>query len=148
MAKSIKPEVQIPFDFVLEELAELNPIVGRMFGSFSIYIDGKIIFILRDRESFPEDNGVWIATTAEHHETLRKDLPTIRSIAIFGPGPTGWQIIPFESDDFDRDVLKACQLVRRGDPRIGKIPARKKKKSKTTTKTKSISKKKIAKKLK
>lgn len=131
----------IPFDFVIDELESMNPVVGRMFGCFSIYIDDKIIFILRERESSPEDNGVMIATTAEHHDSLQKDLPSMRSIAMFGPGPTGWQVIPFESDDFDRDVLRACALVRRGDPRIGKIPARKPKKSKATTK--NVAKKKI-----
>lgn len=136
--------LNVPFDFVLEELEALNPVVGRMFGSFSIYIDDKIIFILRDRESSPEDNGVWIATTAEHHSSLLEDLPSMRSIAMFGPGPTGWQIIPFESDDFDRDVLKACALVRKRDARIGKIPQRKKSKvaKKPTAKKKSITKKK------
>ena len=134
----------IPFDFVLDELESMNPVVGRMFGSFSIYIDDKIIFILRERDSSPEDNGMWIATTAEHHETLQKDLPSMRSIALFGPGPTGWQIIPFESDDFDRDVLKACALVRRRDPRIGKIPARKRKSTVLTKK--KVAKKKSAKK--
>ncbi len=132
----LKPTPDVPFDFVLEELAALNPIVGRMFGCFSLYIDGKIIFILRARESSPEDNGVWIATTAEHHESLQKDLPSIRSITLFGPGPTGWQVIPFESDHFDQDVLKACQLVRRGDLRIGKIPATKRKKTKPASKRK------------
>lgn len=119
--------LNIPFDFVLEELAPLNPVVGRMFGCFSIYLDGKLIFILRDRPTYPEDNGVWISTTAEHHASLLEELPSMRSIAMFGPEPTGSQIIPFESDDFDRDVLRACAMVRRGDLRIGKIPKRKKK---------------------
>jgi hypothetical protein len=112
----------IPFDFVLEELESKNPIVGLMFGCYSIYVDGKIVLILRDRPSSPEDNGVWIATTVQHHESLLKDLPTMRSIGVLGAGITGWQVIPTESDYFERDALKACQMVILDDVRIGKIP--------------------------
>lgn len=41
---------------------------------------------------------------------------------MFGPGPTGWQILPLDADDFEESVLKACQLVLKNDVRIGKVP--------------------------
>lgn len=125
MEKPPRPD-GIPFDFVLDELDSVNPVIGRMFGCFSVYVDEKIVLILRDRTQNAEDNGVWIATTSEHHNSLAAELPSMRSIGIFGPGPSGWQMIPIESDDFDRDVLYVCKLIRRRDPRIGKVPARKK----------------------
>jgi hypothetical protein len=125
MAKSKKT---IAFEFVLEELHRLNPIVKPMFGSHAVYVQNKIVFILRKRESGTEDNGVWIATTAEHHESLRKELPSLRSIGVFGGGETGWQVLPADADDFEESVLHACALVLRHDLRIGKIPRQKKKK--------------------
>ena len=94
-----------------------------MFGARGVYVGGKIVFIMRDRASSVEDNGVWLATTPEHHESLRRDFPSMRSIAVFGPGVTGWQVLPLDSEDFEDAVLRACRFVRSGDPRIGKIPA-------------------------
>ena len=112
----------MPFEFVLECLYSKSPVVKPMFGCHAVYIDEKIMFILRDREDVPEDNGVWIATTKEHHESLKKDFPSMRSISVLGSGVTGWQVLPVTSDDFEESVVKACEFVLKGDFRIGKIP--------------------------
>ena len=111
-----------PFDFIIDELAELEPRIKPMFGSFGLYIENKIVFILCKRESLPLDSGVWLATTGEHHASLQTEFPSMRSISIFGPGQTGWQVLPETSEDFEESVFRAIDLVKRGDPRIGKIP--------------------------
>lgn len=117
-----KNERHMEFEFIMDELDGLNVVTKPMFGARGVYVDGKIVFILRDRPTSPADNGVWLATTLEHHESLREDFPMMRSLELFGPGPTGWQNIPLDSDDFEEAVTKACRLVRAGDIRIGKIP--------------------------
>jgi hypothetical protein len=115
---------KLPFDFVLLELEELGPYTRPMFGCHAVYVEEKIVFILRDDRDPPEDNGVWVATTREHHASLRRELPGLRSITVLaGGGVTGWQILPADSDGFEENVLRACELVKRGDPRIGKVPA-------------------------
>jgi hypothetical protein len=116
------PRKPIPFDFVLNELERLSPYTKPMFGCTSVYVGEKIVFILRKKGTPAEDDGVWLATTAEHHQSLQKDFPSMRSIVVFGPGPTGWQVLPEDSEDFEESVLKACQMVLDGDSRIGKIP--------------------------
>jgi hypothetical protein len=125
----------IPFDFVLGELESLSPYTKPMFGCTSVYIGEKIVFILRQKSKPPEDDGVWLATTAEHHQSLQKDFPSMRSITVFGPGPTGWQILPADSDDFEESVLLACQMVLDEDSRIGKIPKSRWKKKSQVKKT-------------
>ncbi|MCU1312877.1 MAG: hypothetical protein JWM54_634, partial [Acidobacteriaceae bacterium] len=40
---------------------------------------------------------------------------------------TGWQILPADAPDFESAALRACELVLRSDPRIGKIPKSKNK---------------------
>lgn len=97
-----------------------------MFGCLALYSGEKIVLILREKEEGTEDNGLWLATTPEHHASLKKDFPSMRSIALFGPGPTGWQVLPSNDDGFEEAALKACKLVLRGDSRIGKVPKRKK----------------------
>lgn len=117
----------LPFAFVLDELEALSPYTKPMFGCTAIYVPGdedRIVLILRDRGAPKRDDGVWVATTAEHHASLRKELPCLRSIEIFGPGETGWQVIPKGHADFEEVVMRACALIRRRDPRIGKVPKR------------------------
>jgi predicted DNA-binding protein (MmcQ/YjbR family) len=114
---------RVPFDFVLEAISELGPLTKPMFGCTAVYIEEKIVFILRDRRSSARDNGVWVATTAEHHASLRRELPSLRSIAAFGrSGETGWQVLPAEDDRFEEQATRACELVLARDPRIGKTP--------------------------
>jgi hypothetical protein len=114
---------RVPYDFVLEAIAELGPATRPMFGCTAVYVEEKIVFILRDRPSSPKDNGVWVATTAEHHASLRRELPSLRSITVFGSaGETGWQVLPADDDRFEEHALRACDLVLAGDPRIGKTP--------------------------
>lgn len=119
----------IPFDFVLDELDSRLPYTKPMFGAYGVYVENKIIFILRDRPSYPEDNGIWLATESQHHLSLSKEFPSMRSIKIFGPGPTSWQVLPLDSDDFEESAFRACQMVLKNDVRIGKVPKTRLKKS-------------------
>jgi hypothetical protein len=118
---------KIPFEFVLEQLILLDPIVKQMFGCHAIYVGDKIVLILRHREDHPLDNGVWVATMAAHHSSLKKEFPSIRSIDLLGNGATNWQVIPLDADDFEEEVIHACELILRRDERIGTIPKSKKK---------------------
>ena len=68
----------VPFEFVLELIDRLYPRTKPMFGCTAVYIGSKIVFVLRERPDQTQDNGVWIATIKDHHESLRHDLPAIR----------------------------------------------------------------------
>jgi hypothetical protein len=65
---------------------------------------------------------VWLATTAEHHESLRREFPNMRSIQVLGKKVTGWQVLPADAPDFEKAAVRACELVVARDPRIGKVP--------------------------
>jgi len=113
-----------PHEFVLESLASLSPTTRPMFGCLAVYVGERIVLILRERQDYPADNGVWLATSAEHHDSLRRLIPSLRSIELFGRSVTHWQVIPSHAEDFERAALTACALVVAGDPRIGKVPKR------------------------
>lgn len=121
---SPKPRKPIPHQFVLEALAPLSPVTNPMFGCLAVYVGEKIVLILRDKPSSAPDNGVWLATTEEHHASLRCEFPNIRSIQLLGKEVTGWQVLPSDSPDFEEAALHACELVLSRDPRIGKVPKR------------------------
>ena len=99
-----------------------------MFGCLAVYVGEKIVMILRDkRDQTAADDGVWLATSKDHHQSLRCEFPNMRSIAVFGKKVTGWQVLPADAADFETAALRACELVVAEDPRIGKIPQKKRK---------------------
>lgn len=104
-----------------------------MFGMHAIYLEDKIVFILRQKGLRPETNGVWLATHKEDHESLKKDIAGLT--AIFqdkkGKKETEWQLISSSDDQFENSVIKVCELVKQHDPRIGRIPKAKRPKNKS-----------------
>jgi hypothetical protein len=119
---AIKPRKAVPHEFVLEALAALSPHTRSMFGCLAVYVEDKIVLILRDRRDATADNGVWLATTVEHHQSLRREFPNMRSIQVFQKEVTAWQVLPVDARDFEESVLAACELIVVRDPRIGKVP--------------------------
>ena len=132
MTKPVRRTKGPKFPFVLEEL-EASRLVSRvstraMFGSHAVYVDRKIIFILRQKDDpkTRRDNGIWVATKPEHNESLLRDFPALRPIELFAArgrkGFYGWLNLPDSGDGFEETALALCRLVIAGDPRIGKIP--------------------------
>jgi len=119
---AVKQRKPVPHEFVLDAIAPLSPVTRPMFGCLAIYVQEKIVLILRDKRDRTADNGVWLATTAEHHQSLRREFPNLRSIQVLGKKVTGWQVLPADAQDFEEAALRACELVLAGDPRIGKVP--------------------------
>jgi hypothetical protein len=125
----LKRRKPVPHEFVLDALTELSPATRPMFGCLAVYVGEKIVLILRDKADATADNGVWLATTEEHHESLCGEFPNMRSIQVFGKEVTGWQVLPASAADFEAAALRACELIIAGDPRIGKVPKTKRKRS-------------------
>lgn len=115
-------EKAVPYEFVLDEIASLSPVTRPMFGCLAVYVEDKIVLILRDKRKSSADNGIWLATALEHHESLRREFPQMRSIRVFGKEPTQWQVLPADDPDFEAAAMRACKLILARDSRIGKVP--------------------------
>jgi hypothetical protein len=113
---------KIPYEFVLDGLAGLSPWTRPMFGCTAVYVEDKIVLVLREKPGSSPDNGVWLATTLEHHDSLRREFPNMRSIEVLGKKVTGWQVLPADALDFEAAAMHSCELVLARDPRIGKVP--------------------------
>lgn len=118
-----KPRSRVPHEFVLDALEAIAPETKPMFGCLAVYVKEQVVLILRDHRDHPADNGVWLATRAEHHDSLRREFPHMRSIQLFGTPITSWQVLPSDASDFEESALHACELVLARDPRIGRVPA-------------------------
>jgi hypothetical protein len=111
----------LPFDFVLDYLPP-GIVVKKMFGMHYIYLGKRIMLILRKRNNEPEWNGVWVATSRAHHESLKNDIPELGSFSFEGDERQGnWLMIPDKAEDFEGAAIKVCELISHGDPRIGKV---------------------------
>jgi hypothetical protein len=128
----MRPANKTKFPFIIEELenSRLSPRfqVRAMFGSHAVYIDDKIVFILRKKGDAKtiRDDGMWVASLPEHNVSLLRDFPELRPIELFQDrgrrGFTGWLILPDSEARFEENAMAICQLVINEDPRIGKLP--------------------------
>ena len=130
----MKKKPSVPFEFVLEQLYSVEVEIRPMFGCFALYVNNKIVLILRKKMNLVTDNGVWLATHKEHHRSLKQLFPSMRSINVFGGKESNWQNLPEDANDFEEMVLLACDLIRRGDNRIGKETRAKAERKSTKTK--------------
>ena len=144
----MRPKNKTKYPFILEELensrAGTRILVRPMFGSHAVYLDEKIIFILRKKNDprTIRDDGMWVASLPEHSDSLRHEFPELRPIELFKDrgqkGFTGWLNLPDTEDRFEENAIAICGLVIGEDPRIGKVPkpraeSLKKKSAKTMT---------------
>ncbi|HWF12084.1 MAG TPA: hypothetical protein VG297_26635 [Bryobacteraceae bacterium] len=103
-------------------MSPVPPVTRPMFGCLAVYVGRKIVLILREKGDGASHEGVWLATGAEHHESLRGEFPYMESIGVFRTPVTSWQILRADSPDFEEAALRACELIAAGDPRIGRMP--------------------------
>src|SRR5258708_19462390 len=80
---AIKQRKAVPHQFVLDAIAPLSPETRSLFGCLAVYVQDKIVLILRDRRDGMADNGVWLATTEEHHQSLRREFSKLRPLPSF-----------------------------------------------------------------
>lgn len=116
---------KLPFPFVLEELAPLDPVTRPMFGALGVYVGERIVMILRDKGPDDADSGVWLAFDPEHEAAVISALPRLGPIELFRTKVAGWKKLSSRSAEFEDDVGVVCRLLLEGDERIGKVPGKK-----------------------
>lgn len=114
------------FQFVLDELLPIRPVIKQAFGLTYVYLDEKLILSLRDCVKQPQYNGVWIYTRAEHIESLQREFPLLPRRCFWRSKKTGsgWVIFSSGLEDFEEYAFGACELILRGDRRIGRVSRR------------------------
>ena len=116
----------MPHEFLLDYLYPLELRVKKMFGNHSIYIGPKIYLATRASEKNPLDDGIWIGTSFEHHESLKTQFPSITNLKLYKVKK--WLLLPVDAPDFEEVAIEICELIKADDSRIGVLPKPKKKK--------------------
>jgi len=117
----------VPYPFILEALAPLEPEVRPMFGGYSVYVGDRVMFMLRDRPTETRDNGLWVIfaderDASEQATALRWEFPSLRKIELLEGKIRHWMVLPADAPDFESSAMHACELVRRRDARMGRVP--------------------------
>jgi len=111
----------IPFDFVFDYLPR-NVFTKSMFGMYYIYFNKKIMIILRKAFKNLDMNGIWVATSKEHHQSLEKEIPALADFVLDNGEmhDSDWRLLKHDHDDFEEAAIRICELISRGDKRIGR----------------------------
>ena len=156
MAKKSKdPLQQFSQLWLFEDLFEYPEFAyKRMFGGLAIYYSGLMVAVLMEdpeqnyyknlRFDYPIWNGFLLPTFREHHESLISDLPELLPHPVLGK----WLYLPLTTEKYDEVSQIILQMIKSRDPRLGILPAIKKKnknlkvlkisKSKTSGKSKKL----------
>jgi hypothetical protein len=114
----------IPFPFIIDELESLRPTIRNVFGFTHVYLEDKLLFSLRDAPTRPGSNGMWIYTTIEHADTLAREFSDLPRRQIWRSGKKAWIVLASRLENFEEHAFKACELILRGDQRIGRLSRR------------------------
>src|ERR1700751_2286095 len=92
----------IPYDFVFDYLPR-NVVVRPMFGMYYIYLNNKIMLILRRASKNLDMNGIWLATSKEHHPSLEHDVPALADFVLDNGEmhDSDWRLLRHDHDDFE-----------------------------------------------
>jgi hypothetical protein len=123
MKKHNAAKTREPFPFVLEELSAIRPTIKHWFGFTSVYLDEKLLCSLRDSAKQPNSNGIWLYTTTEHVESLAREFPELpkRQLWRSRSGNKAWVVLASRLEGFEEYAFRACELILRGDRRIGRV---------------------------
>jgi hypothetical protein len=123
MKKNPATKKRDPFPFVLEELSPIRPTIKHWFGFTNLYLDEKLLCSLRDSPKQPGSNGMWLYTTAEHVESLATEFPDLpkRQLWRSRSGNKAWVVLASRLEGFEEYAFKACELILKGDQRIGRL---------------------------
>ncbi len=96
-----------------------------MFGCYGIYAEGKLCLFLMNREKplirsegEPMQKGVYVASTAEFADELSSVFPNAE-FEMLKKGKV-WIFISEELAEFENYVIAACEMISKGDKRIGR----------------------------
>ena len=117
---------RVPYDFVLEELSGLDVHTRPMFGCMAVYVGDKIVLVLRKKEEMDLDTGIWVCIPDNYTMEMKAKFPILKGVTFFENENSAWQCLRETEEDFEELSLLFCKMIKKGAPRIGRIPKQKK----------------------
>lgn len=64
---------------------------------------------------------MWLYTTTEHVDSLAREFPNLSRRQLWRSGRNAWIVLASRLEDFEEYAFKACELILKGDRRIGRV---------------------------
>ena len=109
--------------WLVEQLEEEPTyLLKAMFGSRAVYLEGRMVLMLADKEE--PWRGVVVPMERDQHAALINEYP------VLSPHPVlpKWLYLPESADSFEEDAQRLVKQIQARDPRIGIVPPASKKK--------------------
>ena len=90
-------------------------------GGYALLLKEDILLLLREKENQPEFNGVFVPTSPEHFDALSQEIHSSNMEFDIDGMPHTWIFISEDLPDFHDVLQRACELIKSGDKRIGKL---------------------------
>ena len=113
----------MPHKFILDYLKPKQPLVKKIFENYAVYIEDKIFLTTRRNLKKPCDDGIWVGTSTDYHQSLREQFPSLTNLNLYNIKK--WLFLPAKAQDFEKTAIQLCELIKSGDPRIGVSPVKK-----------------------
>lgn len=111
---------KVPHSFILSFFYPVRPAIKKMLGCYGLFVNKKLVMLLRERDNQPEFNGVFVATQPEYFDALSNELHSSNMDFDIDGAEYTWIFISEDLDDFKEKVKKAAEMIKNGDERIGK----------------------------
>ena len=92
-----------------------------MLGGYALILKDDILLLLRERENQPEFNGVFVPTEPQFFDELSREIYSSNMEFDIDGAPHTWIFISEDLTNFHEVLKKACELIKAGDKRIGKL---------------------------
>src|SRR6201986_87046 len=93
----------MPFDFVLDYLPK-HILVKPMFGMYYIYLNKKLMLMLREADKEPEMNGIWVSTHKKHHQSLEEEIRGLTEYVMYDGDKkyeSHWRLLKPDDEHFE-----------------------------------------------
>lgn len=98
----------------------------------------RMLFLLYDRERWPNARGVWLASELSDVAELERRYP-VQPVPIDEFSLKGWRMIGVDSGAFESTIASWVERIKAGDLRMGRsAPPRKRRKAITPTSAESF----------
>ncbi len=109
----------VPYAFILQHLYPVRPQIRKLYGCYALYYQKRLTFFLRDKQTHPEFNGVFVATQPQFFDELEEALHTSHMEFDLDGNDFSWIFLSEDLEDFEEKVKAACEMIKNGDERIG-----------------------------
>lgn len=114
----------LPFPFIIDELESLRPTIRNIFGFTHVYLEDRLLFSLRDAPTQCGSNGMWLYTTTDQVDSLGAEFTDLPRRQLWRSGKKAWVVLASRLENFEENAFRACELILRGDQRIGRLSRR------------------------